>query len=89
MPRSGLNTTKRLASGLPKRPATPLDISREVYHLQMRRRNLALKRHMTQQKLARLDEQIGEIDAQLAALGQVAAPPADDTASDYSFDLSY
>lgn len=70
LPVSGLDRNKRLASGLPERQLTALDISRLMYNLQTRRRNLALKRQTMQQRLERFDVQIQQIDEQLAALHQ-------------------
>lgn len=83
-------------SGLPIRTRSTVEVARGIYTLETRRRNLQIRQHVLQQKLASIDAQLQDIDKQLAELRQLALeqldPPNREAEADYDrtdFDLQY
>jgi len=54
---------------MPKRQKNQMELARELYILQMRRRNLLIKKQVMDQKLASLNENLADVEKQILDLG--------------------
>jgi hypothetical protein len=65
-------------SSLPQRPPSDLEVARTVYALEIRRRNLQIKRQVALAKLGRIENELQQIEERLRKLNApcAEAPPS-------------
>jgi len=64
-------------TALPQRPPSDLEIARTIYALEIRRRNLQIKRQVALTKLERIENELEEVESRLRKLDALHDAPAD------------